>query len=157
MASKSKGTFAACWLEPSSAAMLHQHFLGPPGLKEPERFHLTTTYTDVVLPSLLSCGVSFRIDRRTFAYDMFGDDNSLLVMKVKSPNLDAFHRHALEQGATWDYPDFNAHLTLTDCFDGDPGKLPPLPSFDLHVDRYIVEPLPRVKGFVPVLPAATGL
>lgn len=146
MASRIEGTFAACWLEKESAERLHRHYFGLPGLKEAERFHLTTTYTSAVLEGLKSRRISIRLDHVTFGYDMFGDERNLLVLRVASPELEALHREALKMGATWDYPDFNPHLTLTDSYEGGEGRLPPLPDFDLYVDRYIVEPLPRQKS-----------
>jgi len=82
---------------------------------------------------------------------MFGDDRSLLVMKVAAPELESLHREAVAMGASYDYPEFNAHLTLSDSFGGDASSLPQLPDFDLVADRYIVEPLPRLKS-VPDFP-----
>jgi hypothetical protein len=55
-----------------------------------------------------------------------------LVMRVKCSDLEGRHKKLMKElGASYDFPEYKTHITLSyDCGDVDPNKLP-LPSFDI--------------------------
>jgi hypothetical protein len=55
-----------------------------------------------------------------------------LVMRVKCSDLEGRHKKLMKDlGASYDFPEYKTHVTLSyDCGDVDPNKLP-LPTFDI--------------------------
>lgn len=135
--SEIQGTYAAVWLSSASATRLFHHFDGRVANLEPaSSYHITTTYSKkvvalpprILIPMVLRCAY--------FQYDVFGTN---LVMKVKHEHLNTLFDAAKKLGATWDFPTYQPHITLSTNYTT--GKLPPLPAFDVIGASYRVEEL----------------
>lgn len=69
------------------------------------------------------------------------EDKPILVLRVDSPYLRERFKTAMDRGASYDYPDFNPHITFSYYVgEFDAAKLP-LPDFALELDKEIAEPL----------------
>lgn len=132
------GTYAAMWPTATSKNDLLKYFDKVPDLVDD--FHVTTTYSRNPVP-LRNRSLDIVLDHRHFAYDMFGENKNVLVMKVNHPNLDRLWQKAMSLGATWDHEQYMPHITLSSNFGGDLSVLPPTPTFDITLDRYIVDVL----------------
>ena len=76
------------------------------------------------------------VDPASFGLDLFGPDKDKLVLTYDCAELDARHWAArVEEKIPWDWPDYAAHITLSNfevAFNGDITKLP-LPEFPLEI------------------------
>jgi len=135
-----KGTYAAVWPDYPSQARLESYFKKHVnGLVDD--FHITTTYSRVILPNLKNRTVVITVRPATFRYEMFGPNNEYLVLAMSHPTLTALWKEAMQLGATWDHREYAPHVTLSSTFKGKISDLPPLPQFKLRFDRYKVEEL----------------
>lgn len=133
------GTYASVHLTRTSKAKLTSHFKNYiPRLKEQDSFHITTTYTKRIL-DIKSKIVAVNLYSKHFKYEKFGD--TVLVMRVYHPVLEKLFLESRKAGATWDFPSYRPHITLSTEFPSDIANLPPLPDFNLYTSRHIVEPL----------------
>lgn len=57
--------------------------------------------------------------------DQFGPDKQALVMLFSSSELEWRHEGMVEKGASWDWPDYQPHLTISYAFDGEIGNVEP--------------------------------
>lgn len=136
----SAGTYAAVWLDRSSARALYTYFrkyIGAENLEAAKDFHITTTYSKAPVDIPLTKIKPFTLDPAYFEYEQFGD---LLVLRVKHKVLNELWQKAKDLGASWDFPTYKPHITISQkrlLID----KLPPVPNFPLVVSRYKIDPL----------------
>ncbi|WP_027234275.1 hypothetical protein [Leisingera caerulea] len=64
------------------------------------------------------------ITPKDLSFDRFGD---CIVLCFTSPEISARHAELRAAGASWDYPDFNAHITIGHASPDQPVKLPDNP------------------------------
>ncbi|QIG70188.1 hypothetical protein EVB87_088 [Rhizobium phage RHph_N28_1] len=134
------GTYAAVWLNANSAAALYKHyrqFVDSENLEAAKDFHITTTYSKMPVDIPLTKISPFTLNPDYFEHEAFGD---LLVLRVKHKKLDELWSMACALGASWDYPTYKPHITISQkrlLID----RPPPVPDFPLVVSRYKVEPL----------------
>lgn len=134
-----EGTYASVHLTRTSKARLYNYFRNYiPRLKDQDSFHITTTYTKRILdikPKI----VAVNLYSKHFKYEKFGD--TTLVLRVHHPVLERLFLESRKAGATWDFPSYKAHITLSTEFPSDIANLPPLPDFNLYTTKHIVEEL----------------
>jgi 2'-5' RNA ligase len=80
-------------------------------------------------------------------FELFGDDN-ILVMTIKSDELQKRFDTAMTNGATYDYTVYTPHITL--CYnykieDGIPKQRFKLPNFNIMLGNEYAEPLDLTK------------
>lgn len=57
---------------------------------------------------------------------LFGPDKNVVALRFKSPSLERRHNEILEHGASWDWPDYRPHITITMDAEGvDVSKIKP--------------------------------
>lgn len=133
------GTYASVHLTRTSKARLYKYFKDViPRLKDQDSFHITTTYTKRIL-DIQTKIVAVNLYSKHFKYEKFGD--TVLVLRVNHPALEKLFLESRKAGATWDFPSYKPHITLSTEFPSDIANLPPLPDFNLYTSKHIVEEL----------------
>lgn len=134
-----KGTYGSVHITKASQRKLHEYFKGViPNLQEASKFHVTTIYTKKII-DIESSIAAVTLSSKDFKYEKFGEN--VLVLRVKNEVLNRLHKEAKSKGATWDFPSYKPHITLSTTFPTDLANLPPLPDFNLYTTRHIVEEL----------------
>lgn len=138
---KTSGVYAAYHIAPETKKALRKHVDGM-GIKNPcdsKDYHITTVYSRVPIKYNPS-GKALTV--KPVGYDLFGHPDKVLVLKVEHPRLHERFNEARKAGATWDYPNFQPHITLATQVD--PGlditKLP-MPDFALDTGPEYTENL----------------
>lgn len=135
------GTYSALWLSPSSANSLYEFYrpILKSKLEKAKNFHVTITYSKFI-PD-----IKFRtekmnviLDPRKFKLTKFGD--TILVLETPNVALQVLHSNEAKLGATWDFPSYSPHITLSTNYKGSVDNLP-IPSFPLRCTKYKAEPL----------------
>lgn len=113
-----------------------------PNPLEPDEFHTTVIYSREPVKfykphNFRSCPIT--VDRKTFAWDMFGDTKNTLVLKFESYFLNWRHYAARALGATYDFPEYIPHVSLSYGAEGFDPKNLPLPTFDLYINQETVK------------------
>lgn len=118
--------------------------LSVPNALPPGKYHTTIVYSRRPIPWILAIpGDDARVE---FAgWDLFPShrkaDEQCLVMLLKSDYLQSRFNLAMDMGATFDFPVYTPHITISyDVGDFDTEKLSP-PSFDLKMSHEQAEPL----------------
>jgi hypothetical protein len=82
------------------------------------------------------------IDPVTYKFMKFGEFNEILVLSFSNEFIINRHNLARQMGATWDYPEFIPHITLTyNCNSELDYSLLDVPTFPLWFDCEFDEPL----------------
>lgn len=96
------------------------------GLKSmlnPEELHVTICYSkspmswdiegsdeSVIVPAIDDLNEDEESER---GMDMFGKDKNVLVLRFECPDLSARHEDFRSHGASYDFPEYHAHITIT--------------------------------------------
>jgi len=137
--SKWPGTYASLHITRTSKARLYNYFKEHiPRLQNQDKFHITTTHTKRIL-DIQTRIVTVNLYSRHFKYEKFGE--TVLVLRVKHQILEKLFIESKKAGATWDFPSYKPHITLSTEFPSDIANLPPLPDFNLYTTKHVVEPL----------------
>lgn len=133
------GTYGSVLLTNKSCARLYD-YLSPyvADLEPPEKYHITTIYTKNILP-LTSQRLLINLSSEYFKYEKFSD--TLLVLRVEHSILHHLFEKAIRLGATWDFPSYKPHITLSTNFPSDISNLPDPPDFWLYTTEHRIEPL----------------
>ena len=121
--------YVALKVMPGSAAALAT-WMADQGIEQPvpaDKLHITTVYsrTPVPLYQLFDKPkeVTEQLDPASYELGILGEEGAL-VMFVDSPMACASHEYAAGLGASWDYPSYRPHVTLSYA----PGTtMPPAP------------------------------
>lgn len=140
-ARKTNGTYAAFRLAPEVREGLVKLAKGF-GVENPcpaDELHITTVYSNVPIEYEPS---KKKIVVKPIGYDLFGENKNVLVLKVEHPHLHERFKTAMKAGATWDYPTYQPHITLsTEVSPGFIVSSLPLPTFPLDTGNEYAEPL----------------
>lgn len=143
MEAESNGTYVGIRLSPQTEKDVNQYIKdnnipNDDSLKE-WGFHVTIVYSRKVLDDFKPESKSYKAT--AIGFDLFGDDEDTLVMKLKSPELTKRHEQIRkEHGATHDYDSYEPHITLS--YDAAEIDFSQLPSFDKEItltDEYTQE------------------
>lgn len=138
----SNGTYACVRLNLLSSIRLYKHYQRRiPGLEFWDKYHITTTYTKEPITGLQNKFIPITLSQRHFKYEIFGETKNVLVLRVRNHILNQLWREGRALGATWNFPTYKPHITLSNSFSGNKNNLPPIPSFDLRAEKYVVQPL----------------
>lgn len=128
------GSYMAVKLSPDTVSRVHKYIkdAGIPNGTAAEKLHSTLMYSRVFLPDMKAKG---KLDdpytgtpKKLEVWDS-QDGNRCLVLKIDSADLEERHKELMSRhkNATWDYPDFTPHITLSyDIGDLDISNLPDL-------------------------------
>jgi len=126
--SDNKGSYAAVKFDQDTIHSITelQNDIGIPALNGDD-LHTTVMYSTKHIPEYEELGNIEPTWHGHFShYDIFGDDNNVLVMVYTCPDLTSRWETLRSYGATWDYPDFYPHITLSyDASEFDVDSLPP--------------------------------
>jgi len=135
------GVYAAYHIAPETKAAMAKFVkdLGIKNASDPASLHITTVYSTKPIqyePSKKALTV------KPVGYALFGHPDKVLVLKVEHPTLHERFKVAKDAGATWDYPNYQPHITLATSVDPDLdiSKLP-LPDFVLDTGPEYTEAL----------------
>jgi hypothetical protein len=146
-AKETEGTYAAVTFKPQTVANIHRWLSANniPNAIKASSVHSTFIYSRKPLKGKWE-SKDYRnglfINPGTYKLEQWEDDGkNILVLKYDSPVLQKRWRKARGMGATWDYPEFKPHITLSyDIGDLDISTLE-VPTFSLVVDKEYSEPL----------------
>lgn len=114
-------------------------FNGVPNAVPPEDLHATIIYSRQPVRGYQPSDAAVTVDAASFRLGIL--DGKLLVLHFASPDLEARHAAARALGATWDFPSYQPHITLsTDIGSFDWVTLKP-PQFPISLGDEKVEPL----------------
>lgn len=108
-----------------------------------EDYHTTFIYSrkSVPIKTLGKLPDPVEIKHSTFEWDLFGPSKNILVIKFESMFLHYRWKYAMDRGASYDFPEYIPHVTLSYDAEGfDHSKLP-LPKFDLYIGEEYTKPL----------------
>lgn len=138
---KQDGVYAAYHISPEIKEALAKHVKAM-GIKNPcgqSTYHITTVYSKKPIEYKPSPEA---ITVHPIGYDLFGHPDKVLVLKVEHPRLHERFNEARKAGATWDYPNFQPHITLATGVDPDLDiSTLPLPEFLLDTGPEYTEAL----------------
>lgn len=134
---ESVGTYACLTLSKESNDALRE-FMNDKIQSPVDDYHCTVVYSrKPVTDAVRSQQVTLPITARATGYESF--DGGAYVLKLESASLHQLHNHTRLMGATYDYDQYNPHVTLS--YDHTPQDNMELPSFELVFDQYRVEDL----------------
>ena len=141
------GTYAAFKIEPESAEKLsdwlQQNSVVNPA--DPESFHITTVYSRNPLNDYECHSGGF--DVTPLEWQIFGQpEKSYLVLIVGHLKLDQAWNDAKEAGASWDYPSYEPHISVSQATPRHEIVVPhSLPDFSIRVAEEYSEPLDPLR------------
>ena len=141
------GTYVSLEMDAPSQGLL-DHFvemnLGLTERIDPSTYHITVIYSRTPVPRAEVLQGVADVYANATGYEVFPtkDGNKCLVLRVESKAAEQLNSYLGTLGATSDYDDYKAHITLCYNFKGsdDVSNLP-VPQFSLHFDRLHVAPL----------------
>ena len=147
------GTYVSFEMKKESRDVLDHFVEANLGLSErvnPDSYHITIIYSRTPVPDAEKFAGEVVASGKGTGYEVFptktGD--KCLVMRIVCPQAEALNKQLKKLGATSDYPDYKAHVTLAYN-----SELPdsvedlPVPQFFLEFDTINVAPLD--PEFVP--------
>lgn len=138
-----EGTYGAVRFSPETNAKLKK-FVEDNGIPEPnDDLHTTTIYSrkKISFNALGEFKTPIKVSPKSYSFDLFGEDKDTLVLKFKSDFLKMRWQIAMDLGATYDFPEYKPHVSLSYKVpkDFDLSSLP-LPDFALEiVEEYTKE------------------
>lgn len=143
----SDGTYAAFKLTHQSALQL-QSFMqhtNIPGLVPPHDYHITTVFSRNTIDYEPEHYEPITV--QPIGYELLGrpGDDPVLVLRVEHPKLNERFEHARALGASWDFPSYKPHITLTEKLSGmsvDVNLLA-VPTFGIQLDSEYVQDLKK--------------
>jgi hypothetical protein len=151
MSSHPNGTYMSAKLSRKSQKLLDKwvsvHNI--PNAADPKQYHSTIIYSRKGVPDVKEYDVKLPIKAKVKEWKIFPTQTGAkaLVAIMDSPELDNHHKTIREKyGATHDYPDFHAHVTVS--YDYGNGPAPKdIPDLELEYDSTELKPLDPT--FVP--------
>jgi len=139
-----KGTYVGLRVLGDSTDNIYQHCIDNniPVKKQmfEQRLHTTLIYSRVHCPKLFAYpGIIYRCEFK--GYELFSGDHgdTVLVALLNAPDVVKRHNTLMaEHPATYDYPVYNPHITLSYNFEGDIASLPPI-DFTIFLGKEYVE------------------
>lgn len=115
---------------------------------DPDQYHSTLIYSRKGIPDVKDYNIKLPITGEISEFKLFPTKTGpkCLVAIVDAKALDETHKNIRKiYGATHDFPDYHAHITLSYDYSGDiPGEVPSIP---IKYDKIEIKPLD--PDFVP--------
>lgn len=107
----------------------HYSDQGVGGLIDAEKLHATITYSKTPV-NWMKMGESWNPELKVNAggarlNEVFGENKDTLVLAFASSELTYRHERMIEDGASWDWPEYQPHLSISYEFSGDASKITP--------------------------------
>lgn len=144
------GTYVSLEMSPESRSLLDNFVAMNLGLEErvdPKTYHITVIYSRTPVPSAENythMNSTMPVEAIATGYEVFPtkNDGQCLVMRVVCPYATRLNSELTKAGATSDYADYKAHITIAYDIkqEIDPNTLP-TPQFHLVFDKLNVAPL----------------
>lgn len=130
-----------------NGAEILAHYVGQgvnAGLIEADDMHVTITYSKAAV-NWMTMGESWQKEIEIQEggpriNEGFGPDRKTLVLTFASSELQYRHSEMVERGASWDWPDYQPHITIAYEFDGDISAIKPWVG-EIELGPEIFEPL----------------
>ena len=134
---KKPGTFAGVRFSPKTKKALSKYITDNniPNPVIASEFHATLLYSKKHCPDYEAAGkIDPMYKGKPGKFAIWGDDDeSVLVLKFDCPELAARHKELMkEHDATFDYPSFKPHLTLS--YNAEGIKIKDLPAFTATIE-----------------------
>lgn len=135
------GTYASLKLSAVSSNSLFDHISSLSDRVPKEEYHTTICYSRNPSPEIESLRPELPITAKAIGYEVFPtkDNGHVLVLRVQSQAIESLHNDTVDLGATSDYPEYKAHITLAHNHQ-DISSLE-IPTFPLVFDTFHVEGL----------------
>lgn len=146
----SNGTYVALRVLPPSGNQLYEFCRGAGILvNKPtfeNRLHITVIYSKKpvspwIVPDTETVHVAEFKDYDLFDWQPDDVSKKVLVVKLTAPSITARHLKLMaDHGASYDFPVYQPHITLSSSFRGDIKKLPPI-DFPIYAGQEYAEEL----------------
>lgn len=105
-----------------------------------DKLHCTIIYSEKPVPELMKYdGKEVNLQASITSWDIFGEDQDCLVLKIKNTGLDKWNSLMMNAGAVSDYDEYESHITINSSYSG---EIPDtLPDFKISFDALEVTPL----------------
>lgn len=140
----SDGTYVSAHVDLDTQKKLEKFLddLGVPNQLPPEEYHATISYSKKGVPEAENEEFKTPITAVFEAWKLFPnriEGGNYLVAKIKSEELDNYHKRMMDLGATHDFPSYQPHVSVSSQYEGDvPTKTP---NFKIVFDKVVVKPL----------------
>jgi len=112
---------------------------------EPEDYHITLVYSKADFPWTVMDHLvePIVIDPEALFWEVFESQSgsNCLVLRMEHPALHARHEQAMEAGATNEFPDYKAHITLSYDIGEVQTETIPTPDFEIEIVGEYENPL----------------
>jgi len=141
------GTYVSFEMKKESRELLDHFVEANLGLNErvnPDSYHITIIYSRTPVPDAEQFAGSVDAAGRGTGYEVFPTKTGekCLVMRIVCPAAEGLNKVLKNMGATSDYPDYKAHVTLAyNAEMPDNVEDLPVPQFSLEFDQINVAPL----------------
>lgn len=109
-------------LTPASAARVYD-WCAEQGIKNPvppELLHVTQVHSSTAAPGLKPLDTLLDVPEKSRYLTSLGKDGKALVMMIRSPEMQARFKEAAAAGASYDFPQYVTHITLSYDASGGP-------------------------------------
>lgn len=115
-----KGTYAFLGLSQKSRERIHSWLedRGFENLVNPDEYHTTVVYSHKYIPGLATYNPPMPILAEVKGWHVFPSQSgsNCLVLDVDDDLIQRIHSAAAEMGATWDFPEFKPHITVSNNY-----------------------------------------
>lgn len=114
---------------------------GIENLVDPDEYHCTLIYSKHPCMDVADEDFGLPCKALPIGWKALGKEKKVLVLEIYCPNATRLHELFMEKhGATHDYPEYIAHITVADNAPEDISKLD-TPDFEIEFSGYTVEEL----------------
>tara|TARA_B100001146_G_C15839228_1_gene288437 strand:- start:64 stop:537 length:474 start_codon:yes stop_codon:yes gene_type:complete len=139
-----KGTYAFVGVSKESSQKLYALYRGwlGEGVTPADDYHITVVYSRVPI-EYKERTIFVPLDTTYYELDLFGEKEDFLVLRILHPALNKLFEEGIDNGATWDFPEYKAHISLFKNFKGGRKALDmvPLPDFTINLNKLTVSEL----------------
>jgi hypothetical protein len=109
-------------------------------LEDSDEYHCTLIYSSTPCPDIVKEDFALPCEAIPIQFKILGTDKAVLVLEVYCPNAARLHDLFMEKhGATHDFPEYIAHITVAKDFEGEvPADVP---EFNIEFTGMMVEEL----------------
>lgn len=136
------GTYSAIIPTRESQEELYAYMagLGVDNLEDSDEYHCTLIYSRTGCPDIAKEDFGLPCEALPKGFKILGTDKPVLVLEIYCPNAVRLHDLFMEKyGATHDYPEYIAHITVAKDFQGEVPS--DVPDFNIEFSGMMVEEL----------------
>jgi hypothetical protein len=136
------GTYSALTLSTKSSEELLSFMasLGVDNLEDSDEYHCTLIYSAQPCPEITKEDFALPCKALPIEFRVLGKEKKVLVLEIYCPNASRLHNLFMEKyGATHDYPEYIAHITVAKDFIGEPPV--DIPDFQIEFNGMMIKEL----------------